>query len=408
MKILMLTQLFQPEPNHLKGLAFAKELKARGHDVQVLTGYPNYPGGKFYKGYKIRPIHREVIEGVSVFRIPHYPSHDQSGIKRILSYVTFAACASMWGIFKVKKPDLVHVYQGPGTLAIPAIMMAWIFRIPFVLDIQDMWPESVMSSGMLRMPFASIILHALSRWTYAHARRIIVLSKGYKRVLMERGVPGSKIDVIYNWCPEDQPQAVSTLFDVIFEKDKNLKIIYAGNLGPFQGLDTAIRAAHILQKTEFPVTFYLIGDGVQCDKLKQLAVKLDVSNVVFIPRQTVSVINRLMQQADALLLHLKNDPLTCIGIPQKTQAYLFAGRPILVGVSGDCAEMVKTAGAGITFESENPESLADAVRTLSFMSEYERDEIAAHGKRFYNVRLAFATGVTNSEQCFCFARSSLV
>ena len=400
MKILMLTQLFQPEPNHLKGLAFAKELKARGHDVQVLTGYPNYPGGKFYKGYKIRPIHREVIEGVSVIRILHYPSHNQSGIKRILSYVSFTACASIWGVFKVKKPDLVHVYQGPGTLAIPAIVMAWIFRIPFVLDIQDMWPESVMSSGMLRMPFASVILHSLSRWTCAHARRIIVLSKGYKKVLMERGVPGSKIDVIYNWCPEDQPQVVSTHLDGIFEKDKNLKIVYAGNLGPFQGLDTAIRAAHILQKTAIPATFYLIGDGVQCDKLKQLAVALDVSNVVFIPRQTVSVINRLMQQAEALLLHLKNDPLTCIGIPQKTQAYLFAGRPILVGVDGDCAEMVKNAGAGITFESENPESLADAVKRLSLMSENERNEIAVCGKLFYHSQLAFSVGVTQIESSF--------
>jgi glycosyltransferase involved in cell wall biosynthesis len=400
MKILMLTQLFQPEPNHLKGLAFAKELNTRGHDVQVLTGFPNYPEGKFYKGYKVRPVFKEKIEGVTVIRIPHYPSHDRSGFKRIVSYISFAVCASIWGIFHIKKPDIVHVYQGPGTLAIPAVIMAWLRRTPFVLDIQDMWPESVMSSGMLRMPFASSILHALSNWTCVHARRIIVLSKGYKRVLIGRGIPGSKIDVVYNWCPEDQPQAPSTPFDEIFRQDKKLKIIYAGNFGAFQGLDTAIRAARMLQENATPAAFFLIGSGVQYDKLKQLANKLNTLNVKFIPRQTVSVINRLMQQADALLIHLKNDPLTRIGIPQKTQAYLFAGRPILVGVNGDCAELVKTAGAGIAFEPENPASLADAVKKLSLMSKTERNKIAACGKQFYHNKLAFTVGVTRIEQTF--------
>lgn len=400
MKILMLTQLFQPEPNHLKGLAFAKELKNRGHDVQVLTGFPNYPGGKFYKGYKVRPVLKENIEGVTVVRIPHYPSHDRSGIKRILSYMSFAVSASIWGIFNVKKPDVVHVYQGPGTLAVPAVIMAWLRKIPFVLDVQDMWPESVISSGMLRMPFASSILHFLSKWTCKHAMRIVVLSKGYKRVLIERGISGFKIDVVYNWCPEDQPQALSTPFDEVFRQNKELKIIYAGNFGPFQGLETAIRAAYMLQETVTTATFYLIGDGVQYDKLKQLVSKLNVSNVKFIPRQTVSVVNRLMQQSDALLLHLKDDPLTRIGIPQKTQAYLFAGRPILVGVNGDCAELVKEAGASIAFESENPASLADAVKKLAFMSQNERDKIAACGKHFYHNKLAFAVGLTQIEQSF--------
>ena len=400
MRVLLLTQLFQPEPNHLKGLAFAKELNTRGHNVQVLTGFPNYPGGRFYKGYKVSPVFKEIIEGVTVIRIPHYPSHDSSGIKRIISYISFAACASIWGIFHIQKPDIVHVYQGPGTLAIPAVIMALLLRIPFVLDIQDMWPESVMSSGMLRMPFASSILHTLSKWTCKHARRIIVLSKGYKRVLIDRGVPGSKIDVIYNWCPEDQPKATSTPFDDAFQQYKGLKIIYAGNLGPFQRLDTVIKAASIVQDTATAVIFYLIGDGVQYEQLKQLASELNVSNVKFIPRQTVSVINRLMQQADALLIHLKNDSLTFIGIPQKTQAYLFAGRPILVGVNGDCAELVKVAGAGIAFEPENPTSLADAVKNLALMSKRERNKIAVCGKQFYHNKLAFSVGVTRVEQSF--------
>jgi len=400
MKILLLTQLFQPEPNHLKGLAFAKELIARGHDVQVLTGFPNYPGGKFYKGYKIRPILKKKIEGVTVVRIPHYPSHGRSGFKRIASYISFAVCASIWGIFHIKKPDIVHVYQGPGTLAIPAVIMTWLWRVPFVLDIQDMWPESALSSGMLRVPFASSILHALSNWTCVHARRIIVLSNGYKRVLMERGVSESKIDVVYNWCLENQSKILSTPLDEVFQKDNKLKIIYAGNLGPFQGLDTVIKAAQILHETEAQATFYLIGDGVQSDELKQLVYRSNVSNIKFIPRQTVSAINRLMQQADALLLHLKNDPLTCIGIPQKTQAYLFAGRPVLVGVNGECAEMVKEAGAGIAFEPEKPISLVNAVKKLSLMSEADRNNIATNGKNFYHNKLSFAVGVARIEETF--------
>jgi hypothetical protein len=112
MKILLIISLFQPEPNHLKGLAYAREVARQGHSIQVLTGFPNYPDGKVYKGYKVKWCMREVMDGIEVIRVAHYPSHDRSGIRRFITYFSFALAASSIGLFSVRQPDVIHVCQG--------------------------------------------------------------------------------------------------------------------------------------------------------------------------------------------------------------------------------------------------------------------------------------------------------
>ena len=201
MKILFLTQWFEPEPT-FKGLLFARELAARGHEVEVLTGFPNYPGGKVYPGYRIRPWVREQIDGIDMLRVALYPSHNNSGLHRALNYLSFALSAAVIGTALIRKPDVVYVYHPPITVGFAATVIGFFRRTPFVYDIQDLWPDTVAASGMMSNPAALALLGKLCNFVYRRARHITVLSPGFKEQLVGRGVPPDKIDVIYNWCDE--------------------------------------------------------------------------------------------------------------------------------------------------------------------------------------------------------------
>ena len=152
MKILFIKQLFNPEPT-AKSLDFALELKKRGHEVQVLTGFPSYPYGKIYDGYKQKLWEKENIEGIEVIRVPIYPNQSNSGFKRMLHYLSYAITASIFGLFLIKKPDVSFVYQGAIPVAIPAIILKKIKGVPFLYDINYLWQETVSVSAMMENRF---------------------------------------------------------------------------------------------------------------------------------------------------------------------------------------------------------------------------------------------------------------
>lgn len=399
MKILMITQLFQPEPNHLKGLAFAREMARLGHSVEVLTGFPNYPGGRIYSGYRQKWRLRELLDNIPVVRVPLFADHSNSALRRFICYASLAITACVPGIFLITKPDVVHVYQGPATLSLPAMVMRLLFGIPYVLDIQDLWPESVLSSGMLRFRRLTALLHFWCDLTYRLAEKIVVLSPGYKQALIARGVSAGKVEVVYNWCDDSQrstTEADSGEYDR-FGLAGYFNVIYAGNFGRVQALDSVIQAAGLLQGSDPEIQFVFVGDGVEADRLKALVTAAGLRNVKFIPRQPAEKIGAILRQADALLIHLRDDPLCRIGIPQKTQAYLAAGRPIIMAVRGDAADLLRSANAGIICEQENAASIAAAVTKLAAMDPAERDTLAANGQSFYEAHLSFSVGSRQME-----------
>jgi colanic acid biosynthesis glycosyl transferase WcaI len=202
MRILFLTQWFDPEAA-LKGLDFAKAVARRGHEVEVLTGFPNYPGGRTYPGFRITLRQRETMDGIPVTRVALYPSHDSSASRRAATYLSFACTAATVGAFSVARPDVVYAYHPPATVGIPAIALKALRGAPFVLDVQDLWPDTLAATGMVSSPLA---LRAAGRFCaamYRAAARIAVLSPGFKRALVDRGVPERKIEVVYNWSREE-------------------------------------------------------------------------------------------------------------------------------------------------------------------------------------------------------------
>lgn len=400
MRILMLTQWFTPEPD-FKGLPFAKELVRRGHEVQVLTGFPNYPGGKLYEGYKIRPLQRETIEGISVIRVPLYPSHDNSSIRRILNYTSFALAAALLGPFLVKQADVVYVYHAPATIALPAMVLKIFRRIPFVYDINDLWPDTLAASNMLNNKF---LLKCVELWcslTYRLASRVAVVTPGFKTRLLERSVPESKVDIIYNWC--DEAQRVGERNEILARELSlagRFNLVFAGTMGKAQALDAVIEAAKLVAMSKPEIQFVFVGGGIDVDRLKGRVAAEGIENCLFLPRRPVAEIGQILVLADVLLVHLKDDPLFEITIPSKTTAYMSVGRPILMAVRGDAADLVKSSNAGICCAPEDPVGIAKAVLNFCAMPTLEREQMGTNGQDFFERELSLKVGTERFERLF--------
>lgn len=393
-RVLLVTQWFDPEPA-FKGLLFAKELVKRGFDVEVLTGFPNYPGGKLYPGYRLRFFMREEIEGVRISRVPLYPSHDRSAWRRVINYVSFAVSATVFGGFFARRFDVIYAYHPPLTVGLAASVIALLRRRPMVYDIQDLWPDTLAVTGMITNSRLLRVVDRCCRWVYSRASHIAVLSPGFKTRLIAKGVPSEKVSVIYNWADEHSLRSGTAAADQVCDTRRagELIILFAGNMGRAQGLESVLDAAMILQREATPVRFHFIGGGLEVDRLKLHALEMRLTNVEFFDPVPMSEIGQVIAGSDVLLVHLRSDPLFEITIPSKTQAYLCAGKPILMAVRGDAANLVLEADAGVLAEPGDPESIAHAVRRLAALSAPRRRELGENGSRFYREHLSLSSGV---------------
>lgn len=391
MKILLLTQWFEPEPT-FKGLLFAKALRDKGYIVEVLTGFPNYPGGKVYDGYKISLYQKEVIDGIVIHRVPLYPSHDSSALKRITNYLSFAVSSTIIGIMKTRNIDIIYSYHPPLTTSLSASILSFFKRIPFVVDIQDLWPDTLTATGMVNNQRVLDLISKVCSLVYKRASKIVVLSPGFKEKLISRGVPEDKLEVIYNWCNESALNHSEECKVKLPENDK-LNLLFAGNLGLAQGLPAIIEAAEKLQKEDCQVNIVFLGDGVAKDAAISLVKEKALKNVFFLPRVPMAQVGTLLSASDMLLVHLNDNELFRITIPSRTQANLAMGKPIVMGVSGDAAELVQESGAGVICTPNDPSELAEAISGLVSLSNEERLLIGKKAKEFYYKNLSLENGV---------------
>jgi glycosyltransferase involved in cell wall biosynthesis len=394
-RILYLTQFFDPEPATIEGLPFASWLQRHGHEVNVVTGFPNYPGGRFYPGYEPSLWSREVMDGVTVNRVPLYPSHDRSPVRRTANYVTFAASAATVGsaLTRHVDADAAYVYHPPATVGLPALLWKGVRRTPFVYHVQDMWPESVIESGMVGNERTQrAVERALSWWcgrVYRGASRVAVLSPGFKRMLIERGVPEEKIAVVANWAQEGifKPEPPDPVLARELGMAGWFNVVYSGNLGHFQGLDCAIRAAAKLRHLE-RFRFVIVGSGQAEAELRALAARLAPENVRFLGRQPFGEMGHITALGNALLVSLEDRPFFAATIPSKTQVALACGRPVIMSVRGDAAALVSEADAGLVSMPGDVDDLAAAIEQLYNASPAELEAMGARGRRYYERELS--------------------
>jgi colanic acid biosynthesis glycosyl transferase WcaI len=400
MKILLLTQWFDPEPT-FKGLTFARQLQEQGHEVEVLTGFPNYPGGDLYPGYRMRFVQRQIMDGIPVVRVPLYPSHDLHPWRRVANYLSFGLSAMVLGRFVMSPPDVIYAYHPPLTIGAPAILLSSLWRVPFVLDVQDLWPDTLAATGMLPAGRLTAMAGWLCDRVYRRAAAVAVLSPGFRDALIARGVPASKLALIYNWCDEAK---------LHLETDRELasrlgagerfNVIFAGTMGRAQGLENVLRAAATLE-TDCPrVQIILVGGGVENDVLVDRAASMGLGNVIFLPRRPTSEIGPVLAMADVLLIHLADDPLFSITIPSKTQAYMHAGKPILSTVRGDTESLISMAQCGISCEPADPIALARSIQDLAVMSKKDLASMGERGATYYRDHLSLERGASRFAELF--------
>ncbi|ASR51035.1 hypothetical protein B5J99_05765 [Blastomonas fulva] len=389
-RILYLTQWFDPEPA-FKGADFAAALAARGHDVEVATAFPNYPGGKLYPGYRIRPYANERIRGLKVHRLWVYPSHDASSFGRIANYLSFFVSALVFGLLRAHRYDVIYVYHPPITPGVAAALFGMVRRKPMVIEIQDLWPDSVMASGMAGGR-TDRILTSLCRFVYRRASHVIPQSDGMRARLIERGVPEQKLTRIFNWSTYQAPSAAAPALPDkthVLGPAGRFNIIYGGNLGQAQALSSVIHAVAAARRIEPAVHLHLFGHGIESGPLVELASSVAPDGVTLHGTVDRVAMDRIFDLANALVMHLKDDPLYEITLPSKMQHYLSCGKPVIAGIRGEAAKLLLQSGAALVTQPEDVQTMADAMVQLARMSPIELQAMGQRGKRFYESHMAF-------------------
>ena len=388
MRILFVTQFFWPEtrtaPTNLAALA--EDLAGRGHEVLVVTGFPNHPLGKIYDGYKMSLWQWEDARGFRILRLPLFPDHSRSAARRLLNFGSFSLSASTLGVALTRgfQPDVIFAYFAPITAGWTVRVMRAFRRAPVVYWITDLWPENFRAAGMKIGERGYRWLRRFEDWGYRQADVICVDSPGYKKNLLQKGVPEDKIRVVAEWADETIffPVARDEALGQTFGLAGKFNVVYGGNLGPVQKLNAAIEAARLLVD-ERDIQFVFIGDGAAERELKELANAYDLDNVRFIPRQPMERMRDFFAWADVLLVHLQRTPVFELQLPSKVLAYMACGRPILNGVAGTVAEIVEKAGCGLSFPPEDAQRMAELVRAFHAMPEAQREAMGRRGREAY-------------------------
>ncbi|WP_297625276.1 glycosyltransferase family 4 protein [Nocardioides sp.] len=378
-----------------RGIATA--LAGTGLDVRVLTGVPNYPTGVVADGYSARRPSREVLDGLPIRRTPLYPSHDASALRRLANYASWAVSGAVFGQGLLRSSSAALVYSSPATAALPAMVARTLWGTPYVLLIQDVWPDSIFASGFLTGRagrLARRVLDVLVGLTYRHAHHVAVTSPGMVDLLASRGVPRDKLSVIHNWVPDEPEPAVALeatqhLRESWGAGQDDFVLMYAGNHGQAQALEPVVEAFAALPP-ESGCHLVLVGDGVsRAGLVERFDVHPRIHLLPPVPRHEMPA---MMSASDAQLVSLADQPLFAVTMPSKVQSILAAGLPLVVSARGDSAEVVARAGAGVTVDPGDQQGLRDTVRRLAGIDRPGRTEMGRRGRAWYDEHMSRRVG----------------
>jgi glycosyltransferase involved in cell wall biosynthesis len=365
MRFLILTQYFSPEVGapQTRLSAFARELIRHGHSVEVVTALPNYPRGRVLDGYRNRWNICETIDGVRVHRTWVYASLG-AGWRRAVSFASFAI-TSLLGLCKCARPDWIFVESPPLTLVLSAILAARLWRVPVIMNVADLWPDSIRALGLARSAFVLKVLETLEQFAYAQSEMISAISGGVRRSLVrEKGVPASKILLLENGVDPDifRPRPPDEeLKRTLGIQDQRI-ILFAGTHGLAQGLEHALAAAKLLQNES--IHFLFIGDGSAKARLVQLASQWHLRNVTFLPPVDPNDVARYFSIAECGLACQRHVALLEGNRPAKITSIMACGKPVVFAGKGEGARLVEDAHGGVVVQPEDSLALANAVCNL--------------------------------------------
>lgn len=384
MKILIVTQYYWPENFRISDLAAG--LGSNGHTVDVLTGMPNYPGGKLFTGYKLFSPRSENHAGVRIFRVPLIPRRKGRNIELLLNYLSFALSGMICGPLRCRGAyDCILVYEpSPITVGFPAVLLRAVKRIPLLFWVQDLWPESLSATGAISSEKILNLVKAPVRFIYNRCDRILMQSEAFRDPILALGVKQAKL----NYYPNSaealyQPVTIKASAAEHDHMPAGFKVMFAGNIGAAQDFPTIIEAADQL-KSHPDIHFVILGSG-----RKQPWVESEISrrglNKTFhlLGRYPVESMPRFFSLADAMLVTLRKDPIFERTLPAKVQSYMACAKPVIAALDGEGARVVETAGAGLTCPAESPEALARVILEMYRLPAEKRDQMGAVGRQYF-------------------------
>lgn len=384
MRLLVVSQYFWPETFRINDVV--RSLVERGVSVDVLCGKPNYPEGRLFPGYRAWGAHEENWSGAKLFRVPMCARGSRSAWHLALNYVSFVLSGSLFGpwLLRGNRYDVVFVHGlSPILVAIPAIIVSWLKGVRVVLWVQDLWPDSLAATGYVRNRAMLRVVERVVRWIYQQTDLILVQSRGFEAPVAALA-PGKSIAYLPNSVdPMFSKFPVSESVVLQIEGlDDGFSVVFAGNVGAAQAVEVIVGAAELLQHHR-DIHFVVVGNGSRWGWMCEQAETRNLENLHLPGRFPVETMPGLMQRAGALLVTLSDEPIFALTIPNKIQAYMAVGRPILASLNGEGARIVVEAGAGVGTPAGDARALADAVLKLYRMTGEERAQMGANGRRYF-------------------------
>jgi len=363
--LLFLTDNFPPEVNAPASRTFehCREWVRKGHRVTVITCAPNFPKGKVFDGYQNKAFQTETIEGIEVIRVWSYITANEGFVRRILDYLSFMASAIVASP-RVHDVDLVIGTSPQFFTAVAAYVVSRMKRIPYVFELRDLWPESIKAVGAMKESFALRMLERLEMFLYRKAARIVSVTESFKQVLMRRGIEGTKIEVVTNGVDVSQfkPRPKDPELTRKLGLEGKFVAGYIGTHGMAHALETLLQAADRLRGQNF--AFIFLGDGARKQALREMADQMKLDNVVFIDSVPKADVPKYWSLLDVSIIHLRKTELFTTVIPSKMFECMGMGIPVLHGVEGESADIVRREQVGIPFEPEGVDQLCEALQSL--------------------------------------------
>ena len=382
LRALIFSQHYWPESFRINEIT--ESLRQRGCEVCVLTGQPNYPDGAVFPGYRAAAWGRERHPaGYDIFRVPLVPRGGGTALRLAANYLSFIASASVLGpwLLRHKPIDVIFVYgTSPILQVIAAIVIARLKGAVLVTWVQDLWPQSLEATGYVRNPRLLAAVAMLVRWIYRRCDLLLVQSRAFVPTVsaMSGGVPvevhPNPGEVAFDQRPTGERPAL--------QLGPGFNVVFAGNFGTAQALETVIDAAERLQGHS-EIRFVLVGSGSRSNWLRHQLDARRLHNVSLAGRYAPACMPSILAQASALLVTLVRSPIMSQTVPSKIQAYLAAGRPVIASLDGEGARVIAEAGAGIACPAEDPAALAEAVLKIYGLAAQEQARLGASGMAYY-------------------------
>jgi len=383
MNILVVSQYFWPENFRINDLVTS--LKERGHEIHVLTGKPNYPYGKFFKGYGFFTKFFDEYNGINIIRAPILPRYNGSSIYLVLNYISFVVSALLSSLFLMHKNfDVIFVYEpSPITVALPAIFIKKIKKKPLVLWVQDLWPESINASGSVKSVHIIKLVEYLVRFIYKRCDLLLAQSKAFIPSINKYSTAETEISYYPNYAEDLYKKKIDNKDNVNASLPEGFRVVFTGNVGVAQDFGTILNAVDILKDNPF-IKWIIVGEGRQSDWVKKEVARRGLGqNVHLVGQHPLEEMPYFYANADVMLVTLKKDEILSYTIPGKVQSYMAAGKPIVGCLDGEGKRIIEEAKAGLMAGAGDAKLLAENILALSKVSTSVLEQYEKNAFDFY-------------------------